>query len=135
MASRKLVITVPPRLVQEPLVSRLVKEYDVMVNIMRANISPDEAGHLVVELQGTPEALDAGQAFMIGLGVKVVPLSSDVRWLEDRCVHCTACIAVCRVDALSVNRETMRVSFDSEKCIGCELCIPACSYNAMEIHL
>jgi len=135
MASKKLVITFPPRLVQEPLVSRLVKEFDLMVNILRASISPDEAGHLVVELEGAAEQLAKGQEFMKQLGVEVVPLSTDVRWSEERCVHCTACITVCPSGALALDRGSMRVSFEGEKCLGCELCIPVCSYKAMEIRL
>ncbi len=133
MASEKLVLTFPRRLVREPITYRLVKDHDLMVNILRASISSDEAGHMVVELEGSQDRLEAGRKYLEEIGVSWQPLSKDVRWLEDCCVHCTACITVCPSSALYVERPSMRVAFDSEKCIGCELCIPVCMYKAMEI--
>jgi Fe-S-cluster-containing dehydrogenase component len=133
MLSEKLVLRFPPKIVRAPVTYHLVKDHDLMVNILRANISPDEAGHMVVELTGTKEQLRGGHKYLKESGVEVQPLEKDVRWLEERCVHCTACISVCPTAALDVDRETMKVAFESEKCIGCELCIPVCGYKAMEI--
>lgn len=133
MPSEKLVLTFPPRLVREPITYHLVKDHGLKVNIMRASISPDEAGHMVVEIEGTPEQIEGGRTYMEAAGVNWQPLSKDVRWLEERCVHCTACVSVCPSAALSVDRDTMLVSFDAEKCIACELCIHACMYKAMEM--
>jgi len=133
MLSEKLVLKFPPRIVREPVVYHLVKDYDLKVNILRASINPDEAGQLVMEVEGTRKQLDSGHKYLDKVGVFVQPLSKDVRWREARCVHCTACVSACPTSALKVNRKTMEVSFDSEKCIGCELCIPVCFYKAMEI--
>jgi len=133
MLSQKLVLTFPPSVVREPVTYHLVKDFDLVVNILRANISPDEAGHMVVELSGRREQLRKGRSYLAKSKVEVQPLAKDVRWIEERCVHCTACVAICPTNALEVNRETMMVSFDNEKCIGCQLCIPVCSYGAMEI--
>ena len=129
----KLVLTFPPRLVQEPITYHLVKDHGLMVNILRASISPDEAGHMVVALEGTREQLDDGRRYMEGTGISWQPLSKDVCWREDRCTHCAACVSACPSGALHLDRSTMKVSFDSDKCIGCELCIPVCMYGAMEI--
>ena len=131
--TEKLVLTFPPRLVQEPLTYHLVKDHGLMVNIMRASIGPDEAGHMVVELAGTRKQIEDGRRYMEKIGVLWQPLSGDVHWREDLCTHCTACVSVCPTEALALDRSTMRVSFESEKCIGCELCIPVCMYTAMEI--
>ena len=133
MASQKLSLTFPPRTVREPITYHLVKDHNLRVNIMRASITPDEAGHMVVELEGTSDELDSGCAYMDSLGVSFEPLSKDVAWSDERCVRCTACTSVCPTDALSVDRSNMDVSFDAEKCIACELCIPVCMYKAMEI--
>jgi ferredoxin len=133
MASEKLVLTFPPSIVRQPVVYHLVKDYDLRVNIIRASISPDEAGHMVVEIEGTRPQLEEGRKYIETQGVQWQPLSKDVRWREDRCIHCTACISACPTGALKVDRPAMTVSFDDEKCIGCELCIPVCAYKAMEI--
>ena len=90
---------------------------------------------MVVELVGRKAQIDSGRKYLEKIGVSWQPLSKDVRWLDDRCVHCTACVSACPAGALAVDRSTMRVSFDSEKCIGCELCIPVCVYKAMEVRV
>ena len=133
MASEKVVLKFPPHIVREPIVYHLIKDYDLRVSIMRASINPDEAGQMVLAMEGNKKQLEAGREYLEKKGVLVQPLSKDVRWREDRCVHCTACISVCTTAALRVDRSTMTVSFDSDKCIGCELCIPVCIYKAMEI--
>jgi len=133
MLSKKLVLKFPPRIVREPIVYHLVKDYDLRVNILRASISPDEAGHLVIDVEGTSEQIEGGCTYFEGVGVEWQLLTKDVHWLEDRCTACTACTSVCPTNALYVERPSMEVSFDSEKCIGCELCIPVCMYKAMQI--
>ena len=133
MANTKLVLSFPPRQVREPITYGLVKEYDLKFNILRASISPDEKGHMVLELDGTQEQIERGCDYLRNAGVSMQLLSEDIRRNEERCVHCTACTTVCPSGALSVQRPSMEVAFDSDKCIGCGLCIPACMYHAMEI--
>jgi len=133
MHSEKIVLKFPPHIVREPIVYHLIKDYDLRVSILRASISPEEAGQMVLAIEGNKKQIEAGHEYLEKKGVLLQPLSKDVRWREDRCVHCTACISVCPTAALRVDRSTMTVSFDSDKCIGCELCIPVCIYKAMEI--
>ena len=135
MPTTKLVLTVPPDMVKEPITYVLVKNHDLKVNILRASISPDEAGHMVVELEGDRDAIESGRRYLDSVNVRAESLDQDVRWSEELCTHCTACVSVCPAGALIVARDTMKVSFESDKCIGCELCIPVCAYRAMEIQV
>lgn len=135
MASKRLVLLFPPHLIDEPVTYRLIKRYDVKVNILRAKIVPRDYGRLVVELEGDDEALDQALDYITGLGVDAQPLAKDVLWNQDRCVECTACTAVCPTGALAVARPEMRLVCDHDKCIGCELCVPVCAYQAIEILL
>ena len=50
---------------------------------------------------------------------------------EDRCFGCTACIALCPVDALRL--EGLMVYVDEPVCTHCKLCIPACPVFALDI--
>jgi ferredoxin len=133
MQKKRLVLSYPPHIVETPVISKLVKDYDLTVNILRARITPKEEGRLVLEITGKRQALEAGINYIKEVGVEIQSLAQDVKWHEDRCTHCTACVSICPPKALEVDRKTMAVSFHRDKCIACELCIPVCPYQAMEI--
>jgi ferredoxin len=133
MQKKRIVLNYPPHLVDQPIISKLVKDFDLMVNISRARITPREEGRLVLEITGKKPGLEAGFKYLSEIGVQIQPLAQDVKWHEDRCTHCTACIAICPTKALDINRTQMEVSFKRDRCIACELCIPVCPYQAMEI--
>jgi ferredoxin len=133
MSNEKVVLNFPPQVIDQPIIYRLIKEQGLVVNILRARISPNEWGRMVVEIGGNAEQLAAATKFLEGLGVRLESLAGEVRWLEDRCIQCTACIGLCPSHALHIDRAGMTVSFDQEKCIACELCLSTCPYQAIEI--
>ena len=133
MAKRRLVLTFPPKLVEEPITYRLIKDYDLVVNILRAKISPEEEGRLMIELSGEKGALKRGMDYLNRLKVNIQPLARDIRWLEEKCTHCTVCVSLCPTEAIVVDRNSMKISFNKDKCIACGACIPACPYKAIEI--
>ncbi|MDO8525300.1 MAG: 4Fe-4S binding protein [Candidatus Omnitrophota bacterium] len=131
MVSKRIVLTFPHKLLDEPIVYRLVKDFDLVFNILQAKITPKEEGLMVLELKGKKENYAEGVKYLTGLGVKIQPLSQDVTRDEERCTHCGACISVCPTEALRIDKNTMKVLFDSDKCIACELCVRACPPRAM----
>lgn len=134
MSKKRIVLTFPPSLVNQPITYHLVKDYDLMFNIMRGVVTPDEEGRLVLELSGNRKSLDEGIEYLKQQGINVDSLAHDIKWRENKCTHCTACIPACPTGALSVDRKTMEVSFDKEKCIACELCISICPFKALVIN-
>jgi len=48
--SKRIVLHFPKRMVDRPIVSRLVKDYDLDFNILKALVTPEEEGLLVLEL-------------------------------------------------------------------------------------
>lgn len=133
MKKKRVVLTFPPGLIDQPIAYHLIKNYDLMVNILRGNITPKEQGRLIVEMSGKKRNVDTGMAYLSELGIEVQSLAQDIKWHEKKCIHCTACIPICPAGALNLDREKMLVSFMKDKCIACELCIPACPYKAIEI--
>ncbi len=133
MTNKRIVLTFPPTLVGQPITTHLVREYDLMLNILRANVTPNEEGRMVLELTGKKKALDEGIDYLKKLGISVEPLARDIKWQTEKCTHCTACIPACPSGAMSVDRATMEVSFNKDRCIACELCISVCPFNALEI--
>jgi len=133
MVKQRLVLTFPHKVVEEPITYHLIKDYDLVVNILRAKISPQEEGRLMIEIEGEKNALNKGIGYLKKLGVRIQPLAQDIKWLETRCTHCTLCVPLCPTGAIIVDRDKMEVSFDKDKCIACGACIPACPYKAIEI--
>jgi len=133
MTKKKFILTFPPTLIEEPITYNLIKNYDCQINILKATVRPKAEGRLVIELNGSREAVGNGLGYLKKIGIKVEPLAQEVHYIKERCSHCTACIPHCPTNALSVDREEMKVSFHGERCIICEACLPVCSYKAMEI--
>jgi ferredoxin len=132
--SKRIVLRFPKRLVERPIIYRLVKDFDLEFNILKASVNTEQEGLLVLELKGNQSEYDKGIDFLIKAGVKIQSLSQDVTRNEERCTSCGACITVCPTKAFSVDPKTRLVLFDNEKCIACGLCIPACPPRAMEVH-
>jgi ferredoxin len=132
--SKRIVLRFPKRLVDRPIVSRLVKDYNLDFNILKALVTPEEEGLLIIELSGEQPEYDKGIRYLTKTGVKIQSLSQDVLRNEERCTHCGACITICPSGAFELDRLTRRVNFYNEKCVACGLCIKACPPRAMEVH-
>ena len=132
---KRLVLQFPARLVEEPIIYKLVKECDLVLNVLKASITPNEEGRMVLELSGTRENCEKGIKYLQNIGVKVQSLGQDVTRNDDRCTHCGVCVVVCPTGALNLDKKTRMVQFDSAQCTACELCVLACPPRAMEVAL
>jgi hypothetical protein len=52
MISKRIVLHFPHRLVDQPIVYKLVKDFDLQFNILKAYVTPQEEGLMVLELSG-----------------------------------------------------------------------------------
>ncbi len=134
MITRRIVLHFPSRLVDQPIISRLVREFNLDFNILKASVTPREEGLLILEISGGDKDYKNAVDYLKKQGVKTQFLDQDVTRNEKRCTHCGACVSICPAGALVVDPLTREVAFLSEKCIACELCIPACPLGAMEVH-
>ena len=133
MISKRIVLHFPHRLVDQPIVYRLVKEYNLKFNILKAYVTPREEGLMVLELSGEKADYDRGIKYLSSCGVKIQPLSQDVIRNEAKCTHCGACVPICPTGALVMDSLTRKVQFYDNKCIACELCVKVCPTRAMEV--
>jgi len=134
MTSKKIVLRFPDRLVDQPIVYKLVKDFDLQFNILKASVTPQEEGLMVLELTGKKENYELGVEYLKSCGVKIQPLSKDIIRNEKKCTDCGVCVPICPTEALEVDPKTRKINFDNKKCIACELCIKICPPRAMEVH-
>lgn len=132
--SKRVVLRFPQRIVDRPIISSLVKDYDLEFNILKASITQDKEGLLVLELKGDQKEYDKGIRFLMKTGVKIESLSQDVTRNEERCTHCGACVTICPADAFELDCQTRQVIFHDDRCLACGICIKACPPRAMEVH-
>ena len=133
MTKKTVHLRFPPQQAQEPLIYKLVKEFDLVVNLLRARIEPNETGHAIIEISGSRSDINRALEFIRKSGVQTASLSSEIRRHESRCTHCGACTAICPSGALAVDRETDMIVFHRDKCVACQGCILACSFDVMEV--
>jgi hypothetical protein len=77
MARLRVRLTFPPALIQEPIVYRLVKDFDIVINIRRADVKADH-GWMALELEADETALERGVKWLKDKGVQVDPIEHDV---------------------------------------------------------
>ena len=134
VVSKRIVLHFPQRVVERPIVYRLVKDYNLEFNILKALFTPEEEGLMVLELSGEQTDYDKGIKYLTKNGVRIQSLSRDIIRSEERCTHCGACITICPTAAFELDHLTRRINFYNEKCVACGLCIKACPPRAMEVH-
>ena len=134
VVSKRIVLHFPRRLVDRPIVYRLIKDYNLEFNILKASVTPEEEGLMVLQLSGEQKDYDRGIKYLTKNGVRIQSLSQDFIRNEERCTHCGACITICPTGAFELDSVTRQVYFDNEKCVACGLCVKACPPRAMEVH-
>jgi ferredoxin len=133
MARRRLDLTFPLAEALKPLTYHLVKDYDLTPNILRAQIQPGQEGRMLLEVWGDKDAIEQGVAFLIEEGITVHPAASDICLEEETCVTCGLCTAVCKPEALTLDKESAALVFDKDKCVYCEACVIACPRRAITL--
>lgn len=133
LQKKRYVLKFPPQSGDKPLSYHLVRDFDIRINILKAEVRPGKTGSLVLELEGTAANLKNGIAYLEENQVSCEPLNKKISWNQARCIHCGNCTAVCFAGALEMDHQKWELQFDSEKCIVCELCVPACPLNLFHI--
>jgi hypothetical protein len=77
MARMRVRLTFPPALIQEPIVYRLVKDFDIVINIRRADVKADH-GWMALELEADERVLERGVTWLKDKGVQIDPIERDV---------------------------------------------------------
>jgi ferredoxin len=126
-----MILHFPPVIAQKAIVCYLTKKFDLIFNILGADISNQKEGRMVLELSGTKSNFKKGVQYLRDQGVEISYPDQAIYKDDEICTHCGACTAVCPTSALSIHRPEMEVEFNNELCSVCELCILTCPTKAM----
>ena len=121
----------PADKIKKPIVNHLIKDFDLQVNILHADISLNKVGTLVVDITGSEWSIEEGLKFIQEQGLSYKLFNKSLIWQKEECVHCGACTAVCPSDALKMDTQNWELTFEKEKCMVCELCVRACPLKVM----
>ena len=77
MARRRVMFTFPPELITEPVIYNLGKQFKVVTNIRRADVTEDR-GWVVLEMEGKDDDIERGITWVTSKGVRVDPIGGDI---------------------------------------------------------
>jgi ferredoxin len=135
MIKRKLVLSFPENIVTKPITYRLVKEFNLEFNILRAEITPDMEGKMLIELRGDKDKIEQSIKYLTDTGVSVQEAAKDIIIDKNLCVDCGICTSICITQAISLDNKTSKLKFNKEKCILCELCLDCCPVSAIKVNI
>jgi ferredoxin len=128
--TKKLMLFFPKCECEKPIIYHLVKDYNLVVNVYRAKVTPEEEGYLVLDVTGTEEDIERAMTFVKTFNVTINYTGKGVTRDEDSCTHCGHCITHCPTGALRiVDEATREVAYAESKCIECLACIRVCPFG------
>ena len=132
---RRLTLHFPREAVHQPITYRLAVDFDIAAKILRAQISPNQSGTMVVELSGDIDELTAAEAWLESQGLGLNRAPGQIAVDHSLCVDCGLCSSVCPSGALSLTQPAWQLQFDAQRCLVCEQCIPSCPLGAIALEL
>lgn len=76
MATNRLHLTFPERLITEPVIYNVGKLFDVVTNIRRANVE-EKVGWVILEVEGDDDEIVQATKYLEDLGVQVDPVRPE----------------------------------------------------------
>lgn len=83
IVERKVRLTYPQHLLDQPLLYRLIRQFDLLTNILEARVTAEE-GWLVLAVRGDHERVQQGLEWMAEQGVQVKIVSDPSLTLRTR---------------------------------------------------
>ena len=131
MVKKKIKLSFPPAQTDHPFITDLIKDHDIVVNILKASITGGKKGRVIMDLSGEEDKVNGALKFLRDANLNVYVYTDSVIRYEDKCVECGACVGVCPSKALVMDRPDYLLAFDVEKCVLCGLCVKACPVRAI----
>jgi ferredoxin len=129
--TKKLMLFFPKCECEKPIIYHLVKDYDLVVNVYRASVTPEEEGYLVLDVTGEDTNIEKALDYVRGFNVTINTTGKGVTRDDQRCIHCGHCVPHCPTGALRIpDPATREVVYHEADCIECLACIRVCPFDA-----
>lgn len=123
---KRIVLNFPAENAQNPVIYDIVKKFDVVPNILKANVKADQGGRMVVELVANENEIKAAIDYIESCGIEVSAIGSKISWNSELCTDCGTCTSSCLSGALTIKSPDWKLQFNPDKCVACKLCLKAC---------
>jgi ferredoxin len=129
VATLKIVLTFPQKIMQNPLLAEVVLETGALINIDRAFVDAATA-EIVIDVPDDrkEKIVDAFRRREVEVRELDTPLLFD----EAECVQCGACVSVCPLDVFKLN-EDRTITIDLKRCVLCRTCLTMCPQGALKL--
>jgi L-aspartate semialdehyde sulfurtransferase ferredoxin len=77
MAKQRVKFTFPPDRITQPLIYNMGRQFDVVTNIRRANVTRDR-GWVILEISGDTPEIERAVDWALHQGVRVDPIEGDI---------------------------------------------------------
>ncbi len=77
MAKQRVKFTFPQELITIPIIYDLGRQFNIVTNIRRADVTEDR-GWVILELEGDLEEIERGLEWVASRGVRVDPVQGDI---------------------------------------------------------
>ncbi|SFM59420.1 4Fe-4S binding protein [Methanolobus profundi] len=125
----KIKINISSDILTKPIMAESILETGVLLNISQAHFDRSH-GEVVADVER--DKFEMICKSLMNKGAKVTKLDTPIRWDEDECVECSACISVCPTKVFSLD-DDFSLLVDDAKCIQCGTCVDMCPHNALSL--
>ena len=131
LITKRVILNFPKFNAGQPIITKLIKEFDLEINIYRAQVTPNKEGYIAIDIIGEESLIEDGLDFIESLNVDVDLAMNSLLWDQDRCVGCGNCVPHCPTGALHVGDQRSRqITFHRNLCVECLSCVENCPFGA-----
>jgi ABC-type methionine transport system ATPase subunit len=69
---KKLNLKIPANLINEPIIYKMVTQFNIVPNILTARLDKDSEGEVFIEIKGTPENVEKGIAYLKQIKIEII---------------------------------------------------------------
>ncbi|MBP1910613.1 4Fe-4S binding protein [Methanolobus bombayensis] len=125
----KIKINISSDILIKPIMAEAILETGVLLNISQAHFDRSH-GEVVADVD--EDKYELMMKSLTNKGAVVTQLDTPIKWDENECVECSACVSVCPTKVFSLD-EDFNLKVDETKCIQCGTCVDMCPHNALSL--